>query len=259
LPAVRATVAACGLASRTLPVDGQGAVLDGAGDAAAVLLTPAHQFPIGVPLAPRRRAEAVDWALRGDRLIIEDDYDGEFRYDRHPLGSLQALAPDHAVYAGTASKTLAPGLRLAWLAVPPALIEPLAAAKLLIERHTGVVDQLTLAELIVSGDYDRHIRRSRQVYRRRRDRLVAALSRWAPAARISGIAAGLHALVELPAGRAEDEVIAAAAERALALAGLASFAHGAVRHRPALVVGYARPPEHAFTAAVARLGAVLAD
>jgi GntR family transcriptional regulator / MocR family aminotransferase len=259
LPAVRATVAACGLASRTLPVDGDGAVLDGAGDASAVLLTPAHQFPIGVALAARRRAEAVEWALRGDRLIIEDDYDGEFRYDRHPLGSLQALAPDHAVYAGTASKTLAPGLRLAWLAVPPALIEPLAAAKMLIERHTGVIDQLTLAELIVSGDYDRHIRRSRLRYRRRRDRLVAALSRGAPEARISGIAAGLHALVDLPPGRAEEELIAAAAARGLAVAGLAGYRAGTQRHRPALVVGYARPPEHAFTAAVARLSAVLAE
>jgi GntR family transcriptional regulator/MocR family aminotransferase len=258
LPAVRATAAECGLTPRALRVDGQGAALEGAGDADALLLTPAHQFPLGVALAAGRRAEAVDWARRGDRLIIEDDYDGEFRYDRHPLGSLQALAPDHAVYAGTASKTLAPGLRLAWLVVPPALLEPLAEAKLLIERHTGVLDQLTLAELIVSGDYDRHIRRSRLLYRRRRDRLVAALRREAPAARISGIAAGLHALVELPPGRAEAEVIAEAAERGLALSGLASYAAGARQQRPALVVGYARPPEHAFTAAVARLSAVLA-
>jgi GntR family transcriptional regulator/MocR family aminotransferase len=258
LPTVPATAIDCGLALRTLPVDGQGAALDGAADADAVLLTPAHQFPIGVPLAARRRAEAVDWAVRGDRLIIEDDYDGEFRYDRHPLGSLQALAPDRTVYAGTASKTLAPGLRLAWLVVPPALLEPLAAAKLLIESHTGVVDQLTLAELIGSGDYDRHIRRARLLYRRRRDRLVAALGREAPAARISGIAAGLQALVELPPGRGEEEVIADAAARGLALSGLARYAHGSREHPPALVVGYARPPEHAFTAAVARLSAVFA-
>jgi GntR family transcriptional regulator/MocR family aminotransferase len=258
LPTVPATATDCGLALKTLPVDDQGAALDAAGDADAVLLTPAHQFPIGVPLAARRRAEAVDWARRGDRLIIEDDYDGEFRYDRHPLGSLQALAPDRTVYAGTASKTLAPGLRLAWLVVPPALLESLAAAKLLIEGHTGVIEQLTLAELIVSGDYDRHIRRARLLYRRRRDLLVAALGRGAPEARISGIAAGLHALVDLPAGRGEEEVIAAAAARGLALSGLGRFARGSHRHRPALVVGYARPPEHAFTAAVARLSAVLA-
>ncbi|MBV9415784.1 MAG: PLP-dependent aminotransferase family protein [Solirubrobacterales bacterium] len=257
LPAVGETAAACGLGLRTLPVDDDGAVLDATGDAGALLLTPAHQFPLGVSLAPRRRAEAIEWARAGERLIVEDDYDGEFRYDRHPLGSLQAHAPDHVVYAGTASKTLAPGLRLAWLAVPRALLDAVVAVKTLADRQSGVLDQLTLAELIVSGAYDRHVRRSRLLYRRRRDRLLAALRRGAPDARVSGIAAGLHALVELPPGSAEAEVIAGAAERGLALSGLAAFAEGAGRHRPALVVGYARPPEHAFTAAVARLIAVL--
>jgi GntR family transcriptional regulator/MocR family aminotransferase len=259
LPSVRAAAAACGLAVRTLPVDAEGAMIDSAGDAAAALLTPAHQFPLGVPLVARRRAEAVDWALASDGLIVEDDYDAEFRYDRHPLGSLQAHAPDRVVYAGTASKTLAPGLRLAWLVVPPAMLEPLVAAKKLADRQSAVIDQLTLAELIVSGGYDRHIRRARLQYRRRRDRLVAALRRRAPDARVSGIAAGLHALVELPAGRTEDRVIAAAADRGLALSGLSSFVNGSrPRPREAIVIGYAKPPEHAFTAAVARLVAVLA-
>jgi GntR family transcriptional regulator/MocR family aminotransferase len=259
LPTVRATAEACGLAVSTLPVDDDGARLEFAADADAVLLTPAHQFPLGVPLASGRRAEAIDWALAGERLIIEDDYDGEFRYDRHPLGSLQAHAPDHVVYAGTASKTLAPGLRLAWLVVPPALVEPLVAAKTLVDRQTGVIDQLTLAELIGSGAYDRHVRRSRLVYRRRRDRLISALRRSAPKARVSGIAAGLHALVTLPPGRTEEEAIADAAARGLALLGLANFGDGSPRHAPALVVGYAKPPEHAFTGAVARLAATLAS
>jgi GntR family transcriptional regulator / MocR family aminotransferase len=259
LPAIRAAADACGVGLRELPVDGAGARVDGAGDADALLLTPAHQFPLGMPLAARRRAEALAWAHAGDRLIIEDDYDCEFRYDRHPLGSLQAHAPDRVVYAGTASKTLAPGLRKAWLALPPALVEPLVAVKTLADRQTGVLDQLTLAELIVSGGYDRHIRRSRLAYRRRRDRLVATLNRRAPDARVSGIAAGLHALVDLPAGLGEEEVVATAAERGLALLGLRSFAQtpDVPRHPPALVVGYAKPPEHAFTAAIARLAAVL--
>ncbi len=259
LPAVRATAEACGLRVRAMPVDAGGAVVDSAGDAVAVLLTPAHQFPLGVPLAAVRRAEVVEWALAGERLIVEDDYDGEFRYDRHPVGALQAHAPDHVVYAGTASKTLAPGVRLAWLVVPPALLEPLVQAKLLADRQTGAIDQLTLAELIRSGDYDRHVRRSRSVYRRRRDRLTASLRRRAPEAGVSGIAAGLHALVELPPGRTEDEVVAAAAERGLAVLGLSGFAQAksASGHAPALVVGYAKPPEHAFTGAVARLAATL--
>ena len=223
------------------------------------LLTPAHQFPIGAPLVARRRGIAVEWTQATGGLIIEDDYDGEFRYDRQPLGSLQALAPQRVVYAGTASKTLAPGVRLGWLVLPADLVDDVVAAKALADRNSSAIDQLTLAELIVSGAYDRHVRRSRLVYRRRRDRLVAALRRHAPRVRISGIAAGLHALVELPDGLPEEAVVERAAQRGLSVQGLGEYAHGPHTHRPALVVGYAKPPEHAFTGAVARLAAVLRD
>jgi len=221
-----------------------------------------------MPLAPARRAQVVEWALDTDGLIIEDDYDGEFRYDRHPLGSLQALAPEHVVYAGTASKTLAPGLRLGWLVVPALLIDEVVAAKTLIDVHTSAIEQLTLAEFVLSGSYDRHIRRSRLIYRRRRDRLVAALDKHAPSVHVSGIAAGLHALVELPSGLREEEIIARAAEHGLALEGLQAYAEDPGQHPPAfdpdqhppaLVVGYANPPEHAYTAALARLSAVLSQ
>jgi GntR family transcriptional regulator/MocR family aminotransferase len=259
LQSVPAAASVAGLELKCVDIDDDGAVVEELGDADAVALTPAHQFPLGIPLASGRRASVIRWATSGERVIIEDDYDGEFRYDRHPVGALQAHAPDHVVYAGTASKTLAPGLRLAWLVVPPALVEPLVAARMLTDRHSGVIDQLTLAELIRSGAYDRHVRRSRLAYRRRRDRLVAQLRRRAPQARVSGIAAGLHALVDLPPGLSEGDVIARAAGRGLAVTGLATFDHRRMHHRQALVVGYAKPPEHAFTAAVARLTAVLAD
>ena len=257
LPSVPAAASAAGLDVRRLPIDEDGAVVGEVGDADAAVVTPAHQFPLGMSLAPGRRAAVVAWAARGQRLIIEDDYDGEFRYDRHPVGALQALAPDRVIYAGTASKTLAPGLRLAWLVVPPALVEPLIAARMLAERHSGVIDQLTLAELIRSGAYDRHVRRSRLAYRRRRDRLVSELGRRAPRARVSGIAAGLHALVDLPPGLSEREAIERARERGLAVSGLSMFGRSRESARQALVVGYAKPPEHAFTAAVARLAAAL--
>ena len=192
-------------------------------------------------------------------LIIEDDYDGEFRYDRHPLGSLQALAPQRVVYAGTASKTLAPGVRLGWLVLPADLVDDVVAAKALADRNSSAIDQLTLAELIVSGAYDRHVRRSRLVYRRRRDRLVAALRRHAPRVRISGIAAGLHALVELPDGLPRRPSSSAPPSAGCPSRASASTRTDAHTHPPALVVGYAKPPEHAFTGAVARLAAVLRD
>jgi GntR family transcriptional regulator/MocR family aminotransferase len=250
-PATRDLVAARGLRLATVPVDERGAVPDG--DADALLLTPAHQFPIGSVLVAERRTRAVETGA----LLIEDDYDGEFRYDRHPVGALQALAPDRVVYAGTASKTLAPGLRLAWLVLPERLVDGVVAAKARADWQTGVVEQLVLAAFLVSGGYDRHVRGRRLAYRRRRDRLVAALAEHVPAARVTGVAAGLHALVRLPPGRSEDAVVAAAARRGLVLQGLGEYATGAATHPPALVVGYATPPDSAFATAVNLLCAVL--
>ena len=179
----------------------------------AALLTPAHQFPLGGVLAPVRRTQAIEWAARTGGLLIEDDYDGEFRYDRQPVGAMQALAPEHVIYAGTASKSLAPGLRLGWLVVPADLLDEVAAAKARTDRHSSSFDQLTLAEFLASGAYDRQVRRSRLAYRRRRDHLVAAVRRHVPQARVTGIAAGLHARLELPPGLDEDEIIARAAAR----------------------------------------------
>jgi GntR family transcriptional regulator/MocR family aminotransferase len=290
LPDLRSIAAEHGLRTRTLQVDEGGAVLagpgpgqaggpggaggsveaGGLGDADAALLTPAHHFPLGGVLAPGRRTRAIEWAARTGGLLIEDDYDGEFRYDRQPVGAMQALGPEQVIYAGTASKSLAPGLRLGWLVVPAHLVDEVAAAKALADRHSSSFDQLTLAEFLTSGAYDRQVRRARLAYRRRRDHLVAEVRRHVPQARVIGVAAGLHALLELPAGVDEDDIVArAAARHDLALEGLQPYRadpgpHGSGRpgpgpHGPALVIGYATPPEHAFTGAVARLMAVLTD
>ena len=173
---------------------------------------------------------------------------------------MQALAPEHVVYAGTASKTLAPGLRLAWLVLRRQLVEEVVAAKEQADRHTGVLDQLTLAEFIARGDYDRHVRRARLAYRRRRDRLVAALR--GTGSRACGSPASRPActpwLTLRPDG-SEEEVVARAAGHGLALEGLGVYRMGARRQSPALVVGYATPPDHAYTGAVARLAAVLGE
>ena len=262
-PSHREVAAAAGLAIRTLAVDDDaGARTAGlaATDAGAVLLTPAHQFPLGGVLAPGRRAAALDWAQATGGVVVEDDYDGEFRYDRQPVGAMQALAPERVVYAGTASKTLAPGLRLGWLALPADLVAGVVAAKERDDRHSAVLDQLTLARLIEGGGYDRHVRAVRLVYRRRRDRLLAALAREVPSVRPAGVAAGLHLVLELPAGVQEAAVVAGAAARGLAVEGLAAYrATDADPRPPALIVGFGAPAQHEVTTAVARLVAALRD
>jgi GntR family transcriptional regulator / MocR family aminotransferase len=255
----RAVAASAGLRVAPLAVDGDGARPDALAPAAgAAVLTPAHQFPLGATLAPERRAAFVARARERGTVLVEDDYDGEFRYGRQPVGALQGFAPDHVVYAGTASKTLAPGLRLGWLVLPARLVEPVLEAKR-VYGDTQVLEQLALAELVRSGALDRHVRRMRQRYRRRRDALLTTLADRAPGLRARGIAAGLHVVLDLPDGMREDDVVTRATGRSLALGVLAPF-----RHRPApgdpqgLVVGYAAPPEHAYGQALVALGDVLA-
>ena len=258
LAACRQIVVRSGLGTTALSVDEHGAVVGGLSDEGAVVLTPAHQFPLGPSLAPSRRSAVAAWAAESGGIAIEDDYDGEFRYDRHPVGAMQALAPDHVVYLGTASKTLAPGLRLAWMVLPTALVGPVLEAKADAD-YTSALEQLTLAEFIRSGGYDRHVRARRLAYRRRRDLLVRTLARNVPAVAVTGIAAGLHALVTLPDGVSEEEVGVRAARHGLVVGRLAEYRAGGQDHPPALVVGYATPPEHAYTGALARLVAALSS
>ncbi|AXE88110.1 PLP-dependent aminotransferase family protein [Streptomyces sp. Go-475] len=248
---------ASGLDLAPLPFDGLGTDPGGLTAADAVLLTPAHQFPMGVPLHRDRRAAVVDWARRTGGLVLEDDYDGEFRYDRQPVGALQGLDPDRVVYLGTASKSLAPGLRLGWMVLPPDLTEQVAEAKGGVDT-CGVLDQLTLAEFLTSGAYDRHVRAARLRYRRRRDALVAAVAARAPEARVTGIAAGLHVLLRLPPGT-EESVVQAARWQGLAVHGLTRYRRPGALAEPvdALVVGYGTPPDHAWSGALDALCAVL--
>ncbi|MFJ8536297.1 aminotransferase class I/II-fold pyridoxal phosphate-dependent enzyme [Streptomyces sp. NPDC093591] len=246
-----------GLTTAPLPFDELGTNPEGLTDQSALLLTPAHQFPMGVALHRDRRAAVVDWARRTGGLVLEDDYDGEFRYDRQPVGALQGLGPDHVVYLGTASKSLAPGLRLAWMVLPPTLVEEVTAAKGHVDT-CGAPDQLTLAEFLTSGAYDRHVRSARLRYRRRRDALVRALATHAPHIDVTGIAAGLHVLLRLPPGT-EQSVVQAAAWQGLAVHGLTYFRHLSATTEPldALVVGYGTPPDHAWAGALEALCRVL--
>jgi GntR family transcriptional regulator/MocR family aminotransferase len=259
LGAHRGLLGTAGLRTEPLPFDELGTDPTALGDPGAVLLTPAHQFPMGVPLHRDRRAAVVDWARRTGGLVLEDDYDGEFRYDRQPVGALQGLDPDHVVHLGTASKSLAPGLRLGWMVLPHRLVREAAQAKGGIDT-CGVLDQLTLAEFITSGAYDRHIRAARLRYRRRRDALVAELARRAPSVRATGIAAGLHVVLRLPHGT-EQATLRAAAWQGLAVDGLHRHRHpeSTAERCDALVVGYATPPDHAWSGALDALCAALPE
>ncbi|GFM96697.1 hypothetical protein Sfulv_15080 [Streptomyces fulvorobeus] len=184
-------------------------------------------------------------------MVVEDDYDGEFRYDRQPVGAVQGLDPDHVVLLGSVSKSLSPALRIGWLVLPERLVEDVVAAKGAREQWSSATEQLTLADFVASGSYDRQVRRMRQRHRRRRDQLVAALAERAPHVRVSGIAAGLHAVLELPPGT-EHSVVRAAAWQGLAVEGLSGYLHPAVAEggRDGLVVGYATPAEHAYPPAL---------
>jgi GntR family transcriptional regulator/MocR family aminotransferase len=256
----RPVVRQAGLRIVELPVDGHGADIDrlAASDApVAVVVTPAHQYPTGVTMQPARRHALTTWARTTGGLVIEDDYDGEFRYERQPIGSLQGTAPDHVVYLGTTSKTLAPGLRLGWTVLPRRLVEPVTQVKLGADLAAPTITQLTLAEMITSHAYDRHIRTMRLRYRRRRDQLLTAVEAIEPGL-VTGIAAGMQAPVHLPAGApAEEDVIAAAAAEGLAVEGLGRHWHGGPPPRPGLLIGFSKPSEGAYPAAVSLLVRVL--
>jgi GntR family transcriptional regulator/MocR family aminotransferase len=252
-PLHRMVLAREGLRVVPIPVDGGGLrvdALDAAGVGAA-LVTPSHQYPLGMALAPERRAELVDWAAAREAWIFEDDYDGEYRFDRDPVGALQALAPARVVYLGSASKTLAPALRLGWMVAAPELMEGVGEAKSLADAGTPQLDQLALARFIDGGELDRHLRRMRAVYRRRRDMLVAVLARALPELAIEGIPAGLHVSGRLPDGMPVGPLLQRAWDGGV---GLFGFEHGGVGR---VMLGYANLPEPSIEPGVRTLAALL--
>jgi GntR family transcriptional regulator/MocR family aminotransferase len=224
LPFHRDVIARQGVSIEPIPVDHHGAVVEDLvdRDVSAVLLTPSHQFPLGVALEPDRRRQVIEWARRSDALIIEDDYDGELRYDREPVGALQGLAPEQVIYVGSVSKSLSPAVRIGWIVLPPRLVDTVMWAKGIREPDASVVDQLVLADMIATGAYDKHIRRSRQFYRRRRDTLITRLAE--QGITVGGIPAGLHAVVGM-GHDAESRVLNAGWDRGFSLVGLDSLRH----------------------------------
>jgi GntR family transcriptional regulator/MocR family aminotransferase len=221
-------------------------------DADVLILTPSHQWPTGGVLSPEARAAVLAWSQRTGALVLEDDYDAEYRYDRAPVGAIQGLDPDRVAYAGTASKTLAPGFRLGWIILPPQLVEPFAEAKLLADRGSPILDQLTFADFLSRGEFDRHLRRMRPVYRSRRDALLAALAQHLPELEPAGIAAGLHLVAWLPHDLDEAKVIAAAAREGVAVAGVSPYRLSPAP-RGGLIFGYSNLSERLIADGITRL------
>ena len=240
-----------GLRPVPVPVDDDGIQVDAlaATGARAAFLTPAHQFPTGVVLAPHRRRDLLAWAVDAD-LVIEDDYDAEYRYDRAPVPALHAAAPDRIAYAGSTSKSLAPALRMGWLVAPGRRYDDLVAAKHASDLGSPTVPQLVLARLLESGGYDRHVRLVRARHRARRDALLDALTSELPAVSVKGVAAGLHLLVTLPDASADDVSLADELREAGVLVHPLSW-HRRLPGPPGLVLGYAaHTPDRLRDAAV---------
>jgi GntR family transcriptional regulator/MocR family aminotransferase len=256
-PEYRATIRAAGLEVVGIPVDESGIRVDllDDGPARAVLVTAAHQYPIGAVLPAERRAALLAWAERRDGIVVEDDYDAEFRYDRQPIGTLQGLDPDRVAYAGSASKILAPGLRLGWLVAPRRLGGPLAGAKIAADMGSAVLDQLAFADVLERGELDHHLRRMRPVYRRRRDLLLEALGRHLPRLRPVGVSAGLHLLAWLPGDLDEVAIVEAATAAGIGISGLATRRMAA--GPGGLVFGYGGIVEGAIDPGVRRLAEII--
>ncbi|MGW7744290.1 MocR-like pyridoxine biosynthesis transcription factor PdxR [Streptomyces chartreusis] len=242
-----ALYAAAGVATVPVPMDDEGLAIGPLRESGvrSVVTTPAHQFPTGIAYSARRRAELLDWARSVDGFVLEDDYDGDFRYDRAPVGALQGLDPERVAYAGSVSKSLAPGLRLGWLLVPEALAEDVVERKRTMDLGHPTLDQALFARFVERGDYDRQLRRCQRAYRERRDTLVAALEEHFPGAEVTGIAAGLHVIAALPERYGpEERFLTRVAAAGVAVRPLTDYAHARAgsegeQRGVRLVLGYA--------------------
>jgi GntR family transcriptional regulator / MocR family aminotransferase len=232
-----------GLAIEHIAVDEAGLVVADLlkTEAEAVIVTPAHQFPLGTVLSPDRRRLLASWASARNALVIENDYDAEFRYDGPPIGAMQGLAPERTVFVGTTSKTLAPAVRLGWIAAPAEIASAIADEQVPEAGVTGLNAEV-FARLVTSGSYERHVQRCRRDYRRRRDALVQALATELPQLRTLGVAGGLHLTLQLPPGSDSDRVAEAARSEGVDIRPLSFYAHTPIAQEPGLVLGYGRLP-----------------
>jgi GntR family transcriptional regulator/MocR family aminotransferase len=242
-------------------LDSEGVRIDSlrAAGAQSAVVAPAHQFPTGVVLSAERRRLLIEWAQTSGGLVLEDDYDAAFRYDRAPIGALQGLSPEHVVYLGSTGKSLAPAMRLGWAVLPARLVDPIVYELAAGMIQLPGIDQLALADFLHRGEFDRHLSRMRTIYRRRRDALVDALETWLPDCPVRGIAAGLHAVVELPSADVEEAVCARATSIGVLVQSLTQHALPGYDGPAAVLVGYGPVPEAAIPRAVQQLAEIVGN
>lgn len=259
-PEIQHIVEEAGLATVPVPVDDDGLRVDRLErlKVRAVVVSPAHQNPMGSVLSPARRQQLLAWASRVSGFVIEDDYDAEYRYDRAAVGSLQGLAPERVIYVGSASKILAPALRLGWMVLGGELLERAIEVKRRVDNGCPALEQMAYAQFVRDGELDRHLRRMRSQYRSRRDALLKALSRHCPGWKVRGAAAGLHCVAEVPDSVDIKRLVELSATRSVRLYPLSGYM-GRPPVPRGLVFGYARLTERAISEGVRRVGRVLAD
>jgi GntR family transcriptional regulator / MocR family aminotransferase len=238
-------------------VDERGVRPDTIERADSVFVCPAHQFPTGVVLAPERRRALVDWAQEFDALIVEDDYDAEFRYDRAPTGALQDLAPERIIYVGSTGKTFAPALRLGWMVLPDDLVSEMSQELTSNMLQVSGLNQLAFANFLQRGDFDRHLRHMRGVYQARRDLVASLLAELLPDHEVRGIAAGLHVVLGMPSRLAAASVRTEAQALGIVVESIDQHSFAQDRGPAALLVGYGALPEPTLERALTSLAEII--
>jgi GntR family transcriptional regulator / MocR family aminotransferase len=258
-PEQAAIVRSHGLEVDPIAVDEHGLVVEELLEAAAdaVIVTPAHQFPLGTVLSSERRRALVSWARERDTLIVENDYDAEFRYGGPAIGAVQGVAPERTVYLGTTSKTLVPAMRLGWIAAPTGIAATLADVQLDGSGGFTGLNAQVFARLVVSGAYERHVQRCRREYRRRQEALVGAISADLPELELLGVAGGLHLALRLPRACDADQVAEIVGSEGILIRPLSYYAHGPIEQEPGLVLGYGRLAVPSVSGVVRALGRAL--
>ena len=248
----RRRVAAAGGEIVAIPVDDQGLRVDALerSDADVVLVTPAHQYPMGGVLSAERRAALADWARRRGGWILEDDYDAEFRYDREPIGAVQGIVPERTIHVGSVAKTLAPSVRVGWLVVPEQLLGPLVATHEMRVSQPATLEQLVLARLVDDGRYDRHLRKVRRRYRERRDALLDELARAGLHGHVEGVAAGMQAVLRLDNGVNDVKLVDNLHDRGVEVVALSRYAIDSTARGLVIGFGQLTPPELRRAAAI---------